>query len=109
MNSTRTKILNGAGEALQIIEMIMGEFSGFGLVDIIAIMGSLYIMPIEDLLGFLDADAYARAKTVLGSSLPAQTTPITGPMNTLASTVSAFYQIMDNIFQDDLGNGGLNQ
>ena len=30
----------------------MGEFSGLGLCDIIAVMGALYIMPKASLLGF---------------------------------------------------------
>jgi hypothetical protein len=108
INSTRNKKLSDAGDALQIIEMIMGEFSGLGLVDIIAVVYALYVMPIGDVLGFLDIDAYTRAQTILGSNLPAQTKPISLCMTHLAQTVSGFYQIMDQIFQDYLGNNALN-
>ena len=103
----RNKKLSDAGSALQTIEMIMGEFSGLGLCDIIAVIGTLYTMDIEDLLGFLDQDAYARAQTLLGSSLPAQNSSITGSMTGLLQGVSGFYQVMDAMYADFIGNNAL--
>lgn len=108
LGKSRNKTLGDAGDALQIIEMIMGEFSGLGLCDIIAIIGTLYTMPIADLLGLLDQDAYARAQTQLGS-VPSATSSITACMTSLLQGVSAFYQIMDQIFTDTIGNQSLNQ
>lgn len=107
LTSKRNRLLGKAAEALQVIEMIMGEFSGFGLADIIAIVGSLYIMPLADVVGFLDDDAFARAQTILGSNLPARSS-ITTSMTSLANSVKAFYQIMDKVFQDYLNNNALN-
>ncbi len=112
----RTQLLTDAGDALQIVEMIMGEFSGLGLCDIIAILGALNVMPKEYLLGFLDDDAYARAQAVIGgipanrSSLTAsdgKAVNITSSMNALASYVSSFYQIMDKMFQASFGNNSI--
>lgn len=108
LNGKRNRVLGKAGDALQVIEMIMGEFSGLGLADIIAIVYSLYVMPINNVLGFLDDDAYARAKSILGPDLPAKNTSIQDCMTSLAQTVSGFYQIMDQIFQDYLSNNSLN-
>lgn len=108
LGKRRNKKLSDAGDALQIIEMIMGEFSGLGLCDIVAVIGTLYTMPIADLLGLLDQDAYARAQTALGS-VPAATSSITACMTSLLQGVSAFYQIMDQVFTDTLGNQSLNQ
>lgn len=108
LNTRRNRKLSDAGSALQVIEMIMGEFSGLGLCDIIAIVGSLYVMPMTSLLGLLDYDAYSRAKTALGSSLPSQD-GIVLSMNNLASFVNGFYQIMDQVFLDYLGNNALSQ
>jgi hypothetical protein len=91
--------------------MIMGEFSGLGLADIVAIMGSLYVMPFEDLLGFLDDDAIVRAEEVLeqpADSLKNKRSGITDAMTSLCNTVNGFYQIMDQIFQDYLNNAALN-
>lgn len=107
ITSKRTRLLNRAAEALQVIEMIMGEFSGLGLADIIAIVGSLYVMPLTSVVGFLDDDAYARAKTILGGNLPTRD-DIVVSMKSLASTVNGFYQIMDKVFQDYLNNNALN-
>lgn len=106
LGNKRNKKLGDAGNALQIIEMIMGEFSGFGLCDIIAIMGALYTMDIKDLCGFLDDDAFARAKAILGSGFATRSS-ITKSQSSLLAAVSAFYQIMDQVFIDKVGNGGL--
>lgn len=106
LSSKRNKKLGDASTALQIIEMIMGEFSGFGLCDIIAIMGALYTMDIDDLCGFLDDDAFARAETILGSGF-ASPSSITDAQTALIAGVSGFYQIMDQVFVDKVGNGGL--
>jgi hypothetical protein len=103
----RNKILNDASDALQIIEMIMGEFSGLGLCDILAVIGALYTMPMTNLVGFLDDDAYLRASVLLGAGLPART-GISDSMTALMQGVSGFYQIMDQVFVDTVGNGSLN-
>lgn len=117
VNTIRNSALEQAGEALQIIEMIMGEFSGLGLCDIIAIMGALYVMPLNDhtdtgnLLGFLDNDAIDRAEVVLkqpSGSLRSARSGIVPAMTSLCDTVNAFYQIMDKIFEDFLNDNALN-
>jgi len=108
LSNKRNAELNKAIDALQVIEMIMGEYSGLGLVDIIAVVGALYVMPIADLFGFLDDDAYDRANVILTQSLPAPT-DITTAMGDLAQYVNGFYQIMNDIFADYIGNNALNQ
>lgn len=116
----RSKVLSRTGECLQTVEMIMGEFSGLGLCDIVAIVGSLWVMPKNTLLGFLDSDAFARAQQILpsGGSLPSNTTLPDGStgsmigtsggmkeaMMSLAQYVTGFYQIMDAVFADYFGH-----
>jgi hypothetical protein len=107
LSAKRTRLLTKAGNALQIIEMIMGEFSGLGLSDIIAVVNALYVIPIEDLLGLLDDDAYARAGVSLNQSLATRSS-IGDAMQSLANTVNGLYQVMDQIFQDYLRNNALN-
>jgi len=110
LESIRSTSLNQAADALQIIEMIMGEFSGLGLADIVAIIGSLYVMPINDLLGFLDDDAIVRAETSLkqqSGSLKGNRSGIVPAMTSLCNTVNGFYQIMDKIFEDYINNNAL--
>jgi hypothetical protein len=61
-----TKIRNQLGnegiEELKNIEIIMGEYSGIGLLDIIAIQSALWVMDPGKLLGLIDDRAFARAK-----------------------------------------------
>lgn len=45
---------------LQTIEYIMGEFSGLGLIDIVAIQSAFWLMDRGKLLGLIDNDAYDR-------------------------------------------------
>ena len=98
LTDARTNNLQKAGTALQTVEIIMGEFSGLGLCDIIATMGALYVMPKNDILGFLDADAFDRMESELqtGASNPGISTAITS----LTSTVKDFYNITDDIYKD---------
>lgn len=107
----RNGILNKACVALQTVEMIMGEFSGLGLADILAIVGALYVMPQINLLGFLDDDAIARAEINLGypsQALQSQRPSISTTMTSYVSIVNLFYLVMDQIFQDYLNTGALN-
>jgi hypothetical protein len=78
-----------------------------GLCDILAVIGALYTMPMTNLVGFLDDDAYLRASVLLGAGLPART-GISDSMTALMQGVSGFYQIMDQVFVDTVGNGSLN-
>jgi hypothetical protein len=120
LSKARAKVLKDANSALETIETIMGDFSGLGLCDIIAIIGALTTIPKEKLLGFLDADAQTRAIRYLkldqtlytdvaqginpnfGAS---GTTTITlatyqEAMSSLYYGVSAFYDLMEKICID---------
>lgn len=103
LGNTRNQILAKANAALQIVEMIVGEFSGFGLSDIMAIMGALYIMPQNDLLGFLDDDSFDRMNQFISTS--GLTRPdLTQSMTSLTTTVKSLYSIMDDTLQDYLNS-----
>lgn len=105
----RNKNLTLANDALRTVEIIMGEFSGLGLCDIIAIIAALYAMPKEQLIGFLDEDAkvrlfkireFAYIKEISSGSNYSET------MTTFTSTVKDFYNLMDKIYKDYLKNNG---
>jgi hypothetical protein len=96
----RDSYLKDAGNALKTIEIIMGEFSGLGLCDIIAILGALYIIPKEDLLGFLDDDAYARMKQSIKVPDEINRSSIRTSLNSLTTSVKDYYTLMDKIYQD---------
>lgn len=56
----RTEITNKACNALKYIEIIMGEFSGLGLCDIIAIYTALWTIDSEVLVNMLDDESFNR-------------------------------------------------
>lgn len=101
LSQKRFKALTAAGEALQIIEIIMGDFSGLGLCDIVAIISALNIMSKENLVGFLDEDS----KTRMLNSLGLQDTDVNAgtydaAMTEFFATVRDFYNLMDQIYKD---------
>jgi len=105
LSQRRARRLSDAATALQTIEIITGDFSGLGLCDIVAIISALNVIPKENLLGFLDADAQTRAK----ASVPelAGVSPIAygTAMQKFCETVKDFYNLMDKIYLDRLNNG----
>lgn len=105
LNGKRNSILSKAGGALQTIEIIMGEFSGLGLCDMIAILATLYTMPQQNLLGFLDSDALGRMNTLLSQNN--QAVDISTAMTSFISTMNQFYQLMEAIYQSELTTQGL--
>lgn len=99
----RSSVLKDACNALRDIEIIMGEFSGLGLSDIIAIMGALYIIPRENLLGFLDDDAFDRMKLALPHIKDSKPDLISS-YTTFTNIVKDLYNIMDKIYKDNRSN-----
>lgn len=106
LTKKRNSELTAANKALQTIEIIMGEWSGLGLCDIIAVMGALYIMPQDDLLGFLDPDAFSRMETALnitGKSNPG----ISKAQDSFINSINDMYNLMDDIYQNLFQSKGL--
>lgn len=105
LNKKRNSLLSKANSALRTVEIITGEFSGLGLCDIIAIMGALYLMPEEDLLGLLDDDALRRMNTILQTDKSKNS--IESALTSLTNNVKDFYNLMDQIYFDLKSNNGL--
>lgn len=62
LQNNRNQLGNNGIEALQTIEMIMGEFSGLGIIDVVAIQAAFWLMNPDDLLGLIDTRAFQRAQ-----------------------------------------------
>lgn len=105
LSAKRTTTLSQANDALRTIEIIMGEFSGLGLCDIIAIIAALYLMPPASLLGFLDPDALSRMNTQFNHTF---TSPgIQQAMTDFTATLQQFYQLMGAVYQVTAATQGL--
>lgn len=106
LTKTRNYDMAVANDALRTVEIIMGEFSGLGLCDIIAIMASLYVMPRKMLLGFLDDDAYKRFLVEMNFELAALSgdaelahASITDAQTAFLKKIKDFYNLMDDIYK----------
>ena len=65
LNKKRESICKKGADGLKTIELLTGEFSGLGLIDMIVIITSLYLVDKIYLLGLLDDDSFNRAKLIL--------------------------------------------
>ena len=99
----RNSECNKANSALRKIEIIMGEFSGLGFCDIIAIYGALWLIDKKDLLGLLDIDAFGRMKEVpelkSDPDLNNRSTPLAA-IEAFEKKVKELYELMDKAHDD---------
>jgi hypothetical protein len=109
----RTQLGNEGIDSLRNIEIIMGEFSGIGLIDIIAIQAALWIMPEKSLLGLIDARAYARLqkyRTDLNVNDPdgsaISPNPIMQSLTEFETALKTVYSLIQNYY-DSIYNGSV--
>jgi hypothetical protein len=107
LNAKRQSTLASASDSLKIVEIVLGEFSGLGLCDIIAILATLYTMTPSDLLGFLDDAALARLNQQYNPSIAYTSPGVNQALTSFSSTITQFYQLMDAIYQKIAGQQGL--
>lgn len=62
-NNYRNRSGQVAIDDMKAIEVIMGEFSGIGIIDMLVIQAALWIMDPSNLLGLIDSAAFDRLKT----------------------------------------------
>jgi hypothetical protein len=101
LNNIRNSIGNEAIDSLKTIEIIMGEFSGLGVLDVLSIQSTLWVMPINSLLGLIDQRAFARLKerSDLKSASLAQN-PISTSMMDFDTGVSVTFKLIQQYFND---------
>lgn len=85
-------------QLLKIIEIVTGEVSGLGLVDILAIYTALWAIDIEYLIGFLDDPALARLEEyfpeLVNDDVRSQ---INGSRPGIVATLQEFEKLLFNI------------
>ncbi len=81
----RDRIADTAFQAMGIIEIITGEISGLGLIDILSIYTALWAIDIKSLIGFLDDETFERLVTynpeLKSTALEARGTDILSTLN----------------------------
>jgi hypothetical protein len=68
-------------------------------------MGALYLMPKESLLGFLDPDAYNRARLIIKDLPQSNAKTIVDALNDLTENVMNMYELMQKYYLSEKDGG----
>lgn len=99
----RKDLCDKAITALKYIEYINGEFSGFGLVDILVITSALYITDIKYIVSLLDDTAYERMKDPRFGIGDAPTrVSVSEALKKITETIKYLYSICDYLFSKNI-------
>lgn len=113
LNKRREELGNRANELLRRIEIITGEFSGLGLLDIIAIQAALWVIKPEALMGLIDDTAIARmqsdAKLKSELTLPGSRLSPIEALTEFEKKLSEIYVLINAFYQDIFNFGGKNK
>ena len=106
----RTEKGNKANDLLKQIEIITGEFSGLGLLDVMAIQATLWIMDSNALLGLIDDVALSRMQTNrnLKTDISGRMNPFDA-LNEFSKKISEVYVIMQGFYQNMINFDGKNK
>lgn len=109
MIASRTDSTNNAASALRTIEIIMGEYTGLGLCDIIAIFTALWTVDINVLINMLDDEAFTRLYAITNLRSPEVEARYSNNNRTLSAQtvlqmfedqVKLMYHVMDKLLTD---------
>jgi hypothetical protein len=99
LNDERSATCKKAIEALQNIEYITGEFSGFGLCDYWVIFSSLHLISVESLVSLLDDTSYENMKSApFNIKSPPARKPIGDALKELSKTIYNLYNVCDSLY-----------
>lgn len=110
LTQTKAQLINDGLRHMKTIELITGEASGLGLVDIIAIYTALWTIKMEDLLGLLDKESFERLYNFNGTlrsneveqRFNGEPPAITSIMSTLETRVGSILTFADKLYLDFL-------
>lgn len=99
MNKERDESGAKANNNLRHIEIITGEFSGLGLLDIFAIQAALWSISLEALLGLVDEDARARIQAIPKLANEVAFLAPLPALQEFEKKVSELYVLMGGVYQ----------
>lgn len=112
LNRRRNETGNRANDLLREIEIITGEFSGLGLLDIIAIQAALWVIDPGALMGMLDDAAVARmqgdSQLRTDLTLPDSRFSIHDALQEFEKKLSEIYVLIGAFYQDAIKFDGKN-
>jgi hypothetical protein len=89
LKSQRNSKRTDASNRMKAIEIITGEVSGLGLIDVLAIYAALWSVDVTVLLGLLDTDALSRLKTITTLNSPDIQAAVSGNGMTVTNAIQA--------------------
>jgi len=105
----RNELGNKANDLLRRIEIITGEFGGLGLLDIIALQATLWIISPEALLGLIDKPARDRmTKDKKLSTTGIEPLSGIGALTEFEKKLAGIYILMDTFYQNIIDANGIN-
>lgn len=90
-----------ANEALKNIEILTGEFSGLGLIDIICIYAGLYFISEQSLVGLMDLDAQNRMANVKELKSIENPSNVLVSLKELSKSIKAFYDLAQALYDNN--------
>ena len=107
MITRRTQVGNDGMNALKTIEIIVGEFSGLGLLDIFAIQAAMWVVDPSVLVSMIDKRAIDRMqqRQDLAFNGVSQGSDIVETLTQFETVVVSMYKLIDAYIQDLTTNG----
>ncbi len=86
-------------QSIKYIEYLMGEFSGFGIIDMYVVTSAFYLLDDGVLASFLDDGAFSRAKDPdFNLNVPDRSVSVVEAYKKLAETIKILYLTLDTIY-----------
>lgn len=114
LTQKRNKLGNIGLNLLSNIEIITGEVSGLGLIDILAIYIALWSMDLKDLLGLLDQDSFDRLYNFnevlrVGPVASKSRSSVTSALTSFETIVTNVLSFADKLFTDSLSSPNITE
>jgi len=100
LTQKRDRIARNAFHAMEEIEIITGEISGLGLIDILAVYTALWAIDIKDLMGLLDPESIKRATAFEPTVADIKQTSILDAKNNLEKLILNVLSFADKLLEE---------
>lgn len=99
----RNAIFKKLNQAAQNIELITGESTGLGFLDILIFQAAMWILDIPSLLGLIDVRAFQRMNQDPGLKTNQSQAEIASALQKYLKELSNLYKLVENFYLKELG------